>query len=71
MSIVALTGAMIHVIMDANTYPIPIIIVGISCLIGALISAKFTNQCEIKKLNHVVGIILMILGIVTIVLKLL
>lgn len=71
MSIIALTGIISHVTMGANIFPFPMILVVVSCLVGALVSAKFANQCEIKKLNHVVGIVLMILGLMTIVLKLL
>lgn len=66
MSIIALTGAVSHVSMGAKLYPLPMAIVVISCLIGAVVSAKFANKCEIKKLNRVVGGVLLILGIFTI-----
>ncbi|MGM9608300.1 MAG: hypothetical protein ACI3XJ_12420 [Oscillospiraceae bacterium] len=42
-----------------------------ACLIGAVLSAKFANRCEIKKLNRVVGAVLLVLGVFTILLKLL
>lgn len=71
MSIVALTGAVSHVSMGAAIYPLPMAVVVISCMIGALVSARFANKCEIRKLNRVVGIVLMILGIGTILVKLL
>lgn len=66
MSIVALTGAVSHISMGAGLYPLPMTIVVISCLIGALVSAKFANKCEIRKLNRVVGGVLLLLGIITI-----
>lgn len=69
MSIVALTGAISHVSMGAELFPLPMIIIVLSCLISAVISAKYANRCEIKKLNHVVGTTLIILGIVTILIK--
>lgn len=69
MSIVALTGAVSHVSMGAKIHPLPMAIVMIYCLIGAVISAKFANQCEIRKLNRIVGMVLLILGIVTIIIK--
>lgn len=69
MSIVALTGTVSHISMGANIYPLPMAVTVISCLIGALISARFANKCEIKKLNRVVGVVLSILGIVTILIK--
>lgn len=69
MSIVALTGTVSHVSMGANIYPLPMAVTVISCLIGAVVSARFANKCEIKKLNRVVGVVLSILGIVTILIK--
>lgn len=71
MSIVALTGAVSHVSMGASIFPVPMAIVVISCLIGALVSARFANKCEIRRLNRVVGVVLMILGVVTVLIKLL
>ena len=41
----------------------------ISCVLGAFGAAKFANRCEIRKLNKVVGVVLGILGIVTILIK--
>lgn len=70
MTLVALTGTISHVTMGAEIFPLPMAIVVISCLLGALVSARFANKCEIKKLNRVVGITLSILGLITIVIKL-
>lgn len=69
MSIVALTGTVSHVAMGAEIFPLPMLIVVASCLIGAVAAAKYANKCEIRKLNRVVGGVLLVLGIVTIVLK--
>ena len=49
---------------------LPTLLVVICCVIGAYVSAKFANKCEIKKLNKVVGTCLGILGVITILLKL-
>ena len=46
-------------------------IVVVSCLLGAVVSAKFANRCEIRRLNRIVGIVLILLGAVTILIKLL
>lgn len=70
MSLVALTGAVSHVSMGARIFPLPMAIVMASCLFGAVVSARFANKCEIRKLNRIVGIVLMILGTVTIAIKL-
>lgn len=70
MTLIALTGAVSHVTMGAKIYPLPMALVVLSCLLGALLSARFANQCEIKRLNRVVGITLSILGVLTIAIKL-
>lgn len=70
MSLVALIGAVSHVSMGADIYPLPMAIIVVSCLVGAVVSAKFANKCEIRKLNRIVGVVLLILGIATISIKL-
>lgn len=70
MTLVALTGAVSHLFMGASVDVMASIIVVAFCLISAYISSRYANQCEIKKLNKVVGITLLILGIFTIAIKL-
>lgn len=70
MSIVAFTGAISHFMMGAKLNLLPTIVTVAACLFGAWISARFANRCEIKRLNKVVGIVLTILGIITIAIKL-
>lgn len=69
MSIVALTGAVSHITMGAKMNPVPATVTILSCLFGAFVSARFANRCEIRKLNKVVGMVLTILGIITIAIK--
>lgn len=71
MTLVALTGAVSHISMGAQIFPIPMLAVVLSCLIGALVSARFANRCEITRLNKIVGVVLTLLGITTILTKLL
>ena len=71
MSLVALTGAVSHISLGAQLFPLPMAIVVASCLLGAVVSAKFANRCEIRRLNRIVGIVLILLGAVTILIKLL
>lgn len=66
MTLVALTGSVSHISMGANVQIMPMIIVIMTCLIGAVVSAKFANKCDIKKLNRIIGSVLLILGIITI-----
>lgn len=42
-----------------------------ACTIAAWLAARFANMCEIRKLNHVVGYVLLALGAVTLAIKLL
>lgn len=71
MSLVALTGAVSHISMGAQISSVPMTVVMASCLFGAVISARFANRCEIRKLNRIAGVVLMILGILTIAIKIL
>ena len=71
MTLVALTGAVSHISLGARIFPLPMAVVVLSCLLGAVVSAKFVNRCEIARLNRIVGIVLVLLGIVTIAIKLL
>lgn len=70
MSIVALTGTVSHFCMGAEIFPVPMLLTVLSCLFGAYVSARFANRCEIVKLNRVVGVMLAVLGVVTIAIKL-
>lgn len=71
MTLVALTGAVSHISLGARIFPLPMAVMVLSCLLGAVVSAKFANRCEIARLNRIVGIVLALLGIVTIAVKLL
>lgn len=70
MTAVAFVGAVSHISMGAAIYPGPMLLVVLTCLIGARSAARFANKCDIEKLNRVIGCVLMILGIVTILSKL-
>ena len=70
MTLVASVGTVSHITMGAKLQILPSILVVVCCIISAYISAKFANKCDIKKLNKVVGMCLLVLGIVTISLKL-
>ena len=61
----------IHVSLGAQLFPMTVAIIVASCLLGAVVSAKFANCCEIRRLNRIVGVVLILLGAVTILIKLL
>ena len=66
MTAVAFVGAVSHVSMGAEIYPGPMVLVVLTCLLGARSAALFANKCDIEKLNRVIGCVLLILGAVTI-----
>lgn len=71
MTLIALTGAISHFSMGAEVEILPFCVVVITCLIAAVASARFANKCNIKRLNRIIGCILLILGITTILIKVL
>lgn len=71
MTLIALTGAVSHFSMGATVEILPFGIVVITCLIAAVISARFANRCNIKRLNRIIGCMLLILGVTTILMKML
>ena len=36
-----------------------------ACLLGAVVSAKYANRCDNKKLNRIVGVTLILLSIIS------
>lgn len=70
MTLVALVGTISHVSLGAGIFPLPMAVTVITCILGAVGSAKFANKCEVKKLNRIVGIVLLMLGVVTLCIKL-
>ena len=71
MTFVAFVGTVSHLSMGAEIRAVPMAVVVITCLIGAVAAAKFANKCDIEKLNRVIGFVLLILGVFTVVMKLL
>lgn len=70
MTFVALVGAISHITMGAVIRPVPMAVVVSACLVGAVVSARFANRCDMEKLNRVIGCVLLLLGIVTLCTKL-
>ena len=65
MTLVALTGAVSHVVMGAAVDLIPGIVVTVMCTIGAVGSARFANKVEEKILNRTAGIVLILVSAVS------
>lgn len=71
MAAVAFVGAVSHLTLGAQLHPLPMTVVVLACLLGAVASAKFANKCDLDRLNRIIGIVLLILGIFTLAVKLL
>ena len=71
MTVVAATGMASHLAMGASVDLVSAIACVAACTLAAWLAAKFANKCEIRKLNHVVGCVLLVLGAVTLAIKLL
>ena len=56
MTLVALTGTVSHFALGANFELISGLIIIVTCLSGAVVSARYANRCNIKKLNYIVGV---------------
>ncbi len=69
MALVALIGAVRHICMGTEIKPLPMVLVVLTCLFGAVTAAGFANKCDILKLNLVIGVVLLILGVFTVVTK--
>lgn len=71
MTAVAFVGTVSHLSLGAQLHPLPMAVVVLSCLSGAVVSARFANKCDIRLLNRVIGVVLLLLGVFTLVVKLL
>ena len=70
MTFTALTGSASHFVISGEISDIPALIFCIaSTLIWARIAAKIANKASAKTLNRVTGLVLIIVGVVTIVFK--
>lgn len=70
MTFTALTGSASHFVISGEISDIPALIFCIaSTLIWAQIAAKIANKASAKTLNRVTGLVLIIVGVVTIVFK--
>lgn len=65
MTLVALTGAVSHLIMGATIEIVPAIVITLACTIGAVGSAKFANKVDEQLMSRCAGIVLILVSIVS------
>lgn len=68
MTLVALTGAVSHLMMGAKVEPLPAIVITVACTIGAVGSSKFANKVDEKVMSRCAGVVLILVSIVSLVL---
>ena len=69
MTAVAFVGTVSHLSLGAQLHPLPMAVVVLSCLFGAVVSARFANRCDLKRLNRIIGWVLLVLGVFTMAVK--
>ena len=68
MTLVALTGAVSHLMMGAKVEFLPAIVITFACTVGAVGSARFANRVEEKVMSRCAGVILILVSVVSLVL---
>ena len=68
MTLVALTGAVSHLMMGAKLEIVPAIVMTLSCTFGAVVSSKFANKVSDTTMNRVAAIVLILVSIVSLLL---
>lgn len=68
MMLIALTGALSHLLMGANVELVPGIVVTVVCTVAAMVSARFANRVSERMLNISTGVVLVVVSILSLIL---
>ena len=68
MTLVALTGAVSHLMVGAKLEIVPAIVMTLSCTFGAVVSSKFANKVSDTTMNRAAAIVLILVSIVSLLL---
>lgn len=69
MTLVALTGAVSHMMMGAKIEWFPALVITASCTLGAVVSARFANRVNETVMNRCAGVVLIIVSIISLILS--
>ena len=69
MTLVALTGAVSHLLMGAVVEVLPGIVITAACTVGAVISSKFANRVSEKVMNRCAGVVLIVVSVLSLLLS--
>lgn len=68
MALVALTGAVSHLMMGAKLEIVPAIVMTLACTVGAVISSRFANRVSDTTMNRAAAIVLILVSVLSLVL---
>lgn len=68
MALVALTGAVSHLMMGATLELPPAIVITAACTIGAVVSSRFANRVDTKVMNRCAAVVLILVSVVSLLL---
>ena len=69
MTLVALTGAVSHLLMGAAVEVLPGIVITAACTVGAVVSSKFANRVSEKVMTRCAGVVLIIVSVLSLLLS--
>ena len=68
MTLVALTGAVSHLLMGAKLEIVPAVVMTLSCTLGAVVSSRFANKVSDTTMNRAAAIVLILVSVLSLVL---
>ena len=68
MTLVALTGAVSHLMMSAKLEIIPAVVMTLSCTLGAVVSSRFANKVSDTTMNRAAAVVLSLVSVLSLVL---
>ena len=68
MTLVALTGAVSHLMMGAKLEIVPAVVMTLACTLGAVVSSRFANKVSDTTMNRAAAIVLILVSVLSLVL---
>ena len=68
MTLVALTGAVSHLLMGATLEIVPAVVMTLACTLGAVVSSRFANKVSDTTMNRAAAIVLILVSVLSLVL---
>ena len=68
MTLVALTGAVSHLLMGAKLEIVPAVVMTLACTLGAVVSSRFANKVSDTTMNRAAAIVLILVSVLSLVL---